>query len=334
MKVQIKQLKPNPYRDMENYPINQDKIRSLINSIEQTGFWENILARNINGIIQIAYGHHRLAALKQVMHPDDYIDIPVKDLDDATMIQIMANENMDDWKTTPSVIFETVRVAHDFLTVELAKYERWEDAPRSLIDSLSLDSRHKFEDIKSKGVGQTTILKFLGGNWKQHMIQEALKDLNLIKNDVLDRRVISDLPSMEHMKSFTKHVEKRNIPKEKQIEYAKEIKDQDISKREMDDFFVSKEFKQPQKKSEKQSEKIIKYESYVAGIRNKADELFGDLKELVKTENDLGEISENIYRKLLMMSLDTLSKQIQLVIKNKKDEKTESGNATIRSIAQ
>jgi ParB-like chromosome segregation protein Spo0J len=68
----------------------------LVASIGQTGFWDNILARKKDDQIQIAYGHHRLAALRQCMKPNDTVDIPVKPLDDATMLKIMANENMDE----------------------------------------------------------------------------------------------------------------------------------------------------------------------------------------------------------------------------------------------
>ena len=53
MKVQIKQLEPNPYRDMNNYPMDEAKVKSLIGSIQQTGFWDNILARKKDGMIQI-----------------------------------------------------------------------------------------------------------------------------------------------------------------------------------------------------------------------------------------------------------------------------------------
>ncbi|GAH85311.1 unnamed protein product [marine sediment metagenome] len=49
MKVKIKDLEPNPFRDMDHYPINPEKIESLKNSISQTGFWDNILARKSNG---------------------------------------------------------------------------------------------------------------------------------------------------------------------------------------------------------------------------------------------------------------------------------------------
>jgi len=115
MKVKIKDLKPNPYRDMENYPINFDKIQHLIGSIKQTGFWDNVIARISNGEIQIVYGHHRLEALKKVMKLTDEIEVPIKDLSDAIMIQIMAKENDNDWQTCVAVTDETVRVAKKFL---------------------------------------------------------------------------------------------------------------------------------------------------------------------------------------------------------------------------
>ena len=115
MKIKIKDLRPNPFRDMKNYPINEQKVESLVNSINQTGFWDNILARKENGQIQIAYGHHRLLALRKVMKGTDEVDIPIKSLDDANMLKIMANENMDEWKTNPAVIDETVKAAKKFL---------------------------------------------------------------------------------------------------------------------------------------------------------------------------------------------------------------------------
>src|SRR3990167_2465851 len=114
MKVQIKNLEPNPYRDMNNYPMDEAKVKSLIESIRQTGFWDNILSRKHGNKYQIAYGHHRLAAIREVFKSIDFVDIPVKELDDATMIKIMANENMEAWTALPRVIDETVRVTKQF----------------------------------------------------------------------------------------------------------------------------------------------------------------------------------------------------------------------------
>ena len=63
MKVELKNVYANPFRNMERYPIHKQKILQLKNSIQSTEFWDNIVAREREGGgIEIAYGHHRLAA--------------------------------------------------------------------------------------------------------------------------------------------------------------------------------------------------------------------------------------------------------------------------------
>jgi len=312
MKIQIKDLQPNPYRDMNNYPMDEAKVKSLTESIQQTGFWDNILSRKHNGKFQIAYGHHRLAALREVFKPDDIVDIPVKELDDATMIKIMANENMDEWKTSPKVIDETVRVTKQFL----------EEHPEE-IKKLSSYSRLTI-------VGADMISKFLGwGEWK---ITNSLERIKLIEDKIIDKEAIERLPTDYSARTFIKAVKKMELPLDKQGAAVDKILNTVRSERDIEDAVLGEKFTTPKKKQEYKSEKIIKYESYIAGIRNKADELFEDLKKLVKTEKELGDISENIYRKLLEMSLNTLSKQIEILIKKERNEKVEFTNANPASI--
>ena len=70
----------------------------------------------------------------------------------------------------------SVHIVRDFLDSELAKYESWEEAKKSnLMSSLDSTNEQSFQALKTKGVGQTTILKFLGGGWKQWRIQSAIK---------------------------------------------------------------------------------------------------------------------------------------------------------------
>lgn len=115
MKVKLGQLSSNPFRDIKNYPIDKQKVEQLKKSIKQTDFWDNILAREKDGKIEIAYGHHRLMALQELYDSDYEIDIPIKELDDETMIRIMANENMEYWNGNPEVIIETIRVVKKYL---------------------------------------------------------------------------------------------------------------------------------------------------------------------------------------------------------------------------
>jgi len=184
MKVQIKQLEPNPYRDMAHYPIDREKVEALKASIKQTGFWDNILARKNNGKVQIAYGHHRLAALLEIYKSTDEVDIPIKPLDDATMLKIMANENMDEWKTAPAVIDETVKVAKAFLEEHPEEYDA--------------------HGGRGPHVGFRIIAKFL--NWKEFRVQDSLERLGLIEQGVMEPEAVRVLPTERAARDFTKAV--------------------------------------------------------------------------------------------------------------------------------
>jgi len=107
MQIEVPKLRPNPFRDMKRYPINEDKVKALVASIEATSFWDNLVCRPAGDHFELAYGHHRLAALKKA-HIES-VDISVRDLDDETMLRMMAHENMDEWGATAEVMQETVR---------------------------------------------------------------------------------------------------------------------------------------------------------------------------------------------------------------------------------
>ncbi len=109
MKVAINDIKPNPFRHMERYPILRPKVEALKESYKTTTFWDNLVARRVNGEIELAYGHHRLTALEEMFEPDHEVILIERDLTNQQMIQIMARENMDDFGHNISVTHETVR---------------------------------------------------------------------------------------------------------------------------------------------------------------------------------------------------------------------------------
>ena len=81
----------------------------------------------------------------------------------ATMLQMMANENYQQDKMSQKVLNETVDVAKTFLDGELAKYGSWEEARvYKLIHSLFGNAGNFALAKTKKGVGSTTIKKFLG----------------------------------------------------------------------------------------------------------------------------------------------------------------------------
>lgn len=215
MKIQVKQLQPNPFRNIKQYPIDRAKVEALKTSIKTTSFWDNILVRKKNGQCQVAYGHHRLVALQELKIKE--IDVPVRVLDDATMLRIMAEENLN-WSTGPAVINQTVLAVKEFLDSELAKHDTWNHLNKSI--KMIFASNSQFENCKRNGIGQTTILKFLGGNWKQWMIQEALDTL---KDETIDREAVESLPSLGHARKFKDTVRRYRVPKQEQKKIAQKI---------------------------------------------------------------------------------------------------------------
>lgn len=107
--VSIRQLKPNPFRRLDEYPILREKVDALKESIAQTGFWGTIVGRPKGEDVEIAFGHHRLVALQEGLGSDGRVEVIVRDLSNEDMLRMMANENQEEWGSSASVEIETIR---------------------------------------------------------------------------------------------------------------------------------------------------------------------------------------------------------------------------------
>jgi hypothetical protein len=108
MKVRLSDIQPNPFRNLTACPFNQAKIDQIKESIQATGWWENIVVRKHKGEIQLAYGHHRVEALRQLYPATQEIEVILKSLDDKTMLQMMARENMEYYNTSLLALVESI----------------------------------------------------------------------------------------------------------------------------------------------------------------------------------------------------------------------------------
>lgn len=108
-RVRLDHLDANPFRHIERYPIREEKIAALQESIFETGFWDNLVGRKAGDRVQIAYGHHRREALLRSFDPDHEVSVVVRDFDDEHMLKIMARENMEEWGSSVIVEHETIR---------------------------------------------------------------------------------------------------------------------------------------------------------------------------------------------------------------------------------
>ncbi len=109
MKLKLKDVLPNPYRDLKSNPLIKEKVAELVASINTTGFWDNVVVRKSKaGKYEIACGgHHRVAAAKEAgLTEADFI---VKSFTDAQMIQVMDAENREVYASSPASVIESVK---------------------------------------------------------------------------------------------------------------------------------------------------------------------------------------------------------------------------------
>ncbi len=246
MKIKVKDLEANPFRDLKRYKYDPVKLLSLKASISETSFWDNILVRRHptkKDKYQIAYGHHRREVLRILKIVE--VDLPVRELDDATMLKIMANENMDDWSQSPAIINETVKQTKMFLQRVVADTECLGRVGKSTQPTWTDDIA--FQDTKTKGViGWSLILRFLGKGWKEWQVKQAIQTLQgktvkdydsagkEIKRSVeYDREAVESMGTTEKAAQFKRAVDDYKIPKAKQKEIAKKVNKPGIGSRDV-----------------------------------------------------------------------------------------------------
>ena len=211
MKVALKHILPNPWRYInKGYPIDKAKVEKLRSSIKRTGFWDNLVGRKgTNGNIEIAYGHHRIEACKQEFTPDHEIDVIIRDLDDATMLKIMAAENDALDVMSPAVINETIRAARDFINQN--------PTLRGCATAKNSDGVLRESDV---------IADFLA--WPVGRVQDSLAALADLEAGHIDRDEYESLPYQEIAEKYRREIKKNPLPKEERKKIIYKIKNKEI----------------------------------------------------------------------------------------------------------
>lgn len=181
--VNLSDIKDNPFRNFDRNPLIFERIESLITSIESTGFWDNVILRKTDSNYELAYGHHRLAAVRKAINPETNkpytsITVPVRILSDAIMIKMMADENLNQWGHSPSAMNEAIEAARDIIELALRECETVEKFEAYINVSLN-GNKHSFSVMRNSGeAGSPIIQKFLGKNWHLNNIVASLKTIN------------------------------------------------------------------------------------------------------------------------------------------------------------
>jgi len=177
------------------------------------------------------------------------------------------------------------------------------------------DQRRAFTQIKKQRVGQTTILKFLGGNWKQWMIQEALNVLEAIKEEKIDAKAIENLPSMRHVKEFTRAVNKGGLSKEKQRKLSKEIIKEETPSRGIEAKAIETKWKpeQKEKKEDKEYKKAQEtFDLFLLHTNQSLLDVISRMKDIKKIKEEYGDsiIANKSRATSVTLNMEVLNKQL------------------------
>jgi len=193
-RVAVADIEKNPHRDLTANPVNQDRVKELLESFERTGFWDNIVVREHptkDSKYQLAYGHNRLTALKSSRVDVDTITIPVAKLTDWEMYCAMVDENEMQGDLTPAIVFENINVGCGLIEDAMkaagpeSTFEDFDRAigrvvPRGTTRPDHYD--HGFEQarnawFKDEGLGRRFVASYLPcGEMRKDNISEVLNE--------------------------------------------------------------------------------------------------------------------------------------------------------------
>lgn len=200
----LNKILPNPFRNIDEYPIIPEKVSALIESYQSTGVWPVFVGRSVEGgKVEIAFGHHRLEAARQAKIRA--IPVHVIHADDDAMFKMMANENLEEWETSTKVLLQTVRtLVEQFADGRLhLPSVKWPNgaktlmvrlAPRFTPTRVSDSQRCESENAYT----ESTLVSYLGSGWTERKVQSIL---NLLATDETGEVPLSDLPDAPYSTS-------------------------------------------------------------------------------------------------------------------------------------
>ena len=188
VKIKVRDLLPNPHRDLETNPIKQEKVEDLIASIGRTGFWDNLLVRpspTQKGKYEIAYGHNRLAALTDKRVNITEVTLPVAELSEWEMYLAMVDENETQQEITPAIVQENVGVGASLIEQYIRESETADEFQAHFRDTggaagISSIGYNRLRErvLRGEGPGAETVLAYIPTTrMHQGLIREVLRSI-------------------------------------------------------------------------------------------------------------------------------------------------------------
>jgi len=303
MKIKVRDVHPNPYRNIDHYPLNKEKIMALTQSIEKTGFWDNLVGREVDGKIQIAYGHHRIEALRlaEGFGYDFEFELPIKEIDNGTMIQIMANENMQEWGHDITVIDETVKVTKKYL-----------ESDSKFLAAKKIGGTYEKNQASGKDIAE-----FLG--WSNSKVTTSLRRIDAIESGKVSKAALETFQP-EKSKHFLQSLTKHDFTLKEQEEIAEELVKKDVSRSDFKNILEAKAFEKKhgsdfgKKKEEKKDNQILEFDRELGNIAKEITNLSDKFLKLKNLKDELQSVTSKkglFNLKVLFMAFGNLETRMQ-----------------------
>jgi flagellar biosynthesis GTPase FlhF len=194
--VPLSKIKDNPWRNRKRNPLDENRVEAIGESIGTTEFWVGVYGRELkDGTVEIAFGHHRVAAAKAEGLKE--IPVEIQPFTNGDMLIRMSRENLrGDLVGTLEVVEAAVKAiaAGDIQVPELDSKTR-KDALRyapSFIPGQEPSDRtgrsHPYTaDVVARFLGGVYVVKPLKGRVEkraQHSVHAALGVLELEERKV------------------------------------------------------------------------------------------------------------------------------------------------------
>jgi ParB-like chromosome segregation protein Spo0J len=192
--IPLERLKSNPYRDFDLHPYDPEQVEKLKASIDADGFWMSVVARKAGGDYEIAFGHHRIEAARQLGWTD--VPIEVRDLTDWQMVRMLASENATQRGSTAAAALDAVAALSKVLVYNLLRWEKWPSGPGN--PGAEIDFSHcRGQILVGNGIGAECILAAaVKGSFTRNQVDgalAALKNGGHMTTIVAEARALADV---------------------------------------------------------------------------------------------------------------------------------------------
>lgn len=186
IQVSLSELKPNPYKKfIQGGEVDDAVVAQIMESADRTSFWEQWVVRETEKGYQLAFGHNRLAAAKQILGSDAKVSVQLENYTDSQMYIAMADENAGDEESIAHQV-DVVRKAKELLI----KNTEW--CKNVIASHRETESNPKGAGAPHKHGSVECIQEFLGeNNWSRAKVGRLHKLAEQADKSVLSKVIDS-----------------------------------------------------------------------------------------------------------------------------------------------